>query len=114
MTATATLDMPVASSFKSHSENTMNPNTSDFLKDNLPKVEGTDFFRIIHLWNNNYRVNYYKYERNSINVTRFPIMLESYFLEVIKDEHGKMKIKNHTLIDRENYRRKNPVFQEKI
>ena len=97
-------DKPLSSpkTFRSNSNQTVNDNIVSFLTLNIPEVKGSEFYKIIHLWSNKFRVNYYKYAQTENSVMRHPIMVESFFIEV-PEVKGVMSIRNRTMEERFNY-----------
>ena len=58
--------------------------------------------RVKPLWGPNFRVNYYKETKSSLGLA-YHAMLESYFLEVVRQGDG-LAIINHTLNERDEDR----------
>jgi len=74
----------------------------DFLILNLPKVTGSTFHKICHLWddksgNSNFRVNYYRQIYDDAHIVPRMEMIESFFMIVSRDDFGDYYLFNKTL-----------------
>lgn len=62
---------------KKSSKSNLNICHIDFLKQNFTKKEGESVAHYIHLWNNNYRINFYSVKD-----------IRSYFVQIKKSKKG--------------------------